>query len=92
MSSCEYVLVGKKGSIPKPRGSRNEQQFLAEERTHHSAKPAEIRNRITRMHPTQKRIELFARVKVFGWDSWGNQLDEEQLHGVPYIEAPVLFE
>lgn len=91
MSSCEYVLVGKRGSIPKPRGSRNEQQFYAEERTHHSAKPAEIRNRITKMHPTQKRIELFARLNVFGWDNWGDQVDEEALPGVPYIEAPVLF-
>ncbi len=91
MSSCEYCLVGKKGSIPKPRGSRNELQFLAEERTHHSAKPAEIRNRIAKMHPTQKRIELFARVHVKKWDSWGLDISEETLSGVPYIEAPILF-
>ena len=91
MSSVEYCLVGKRGSIPKPRGSRNELQFLAEERTYHSAKPEEIRKRITRMHPTQKRIELFARVKVNKWDHWGNQLEGNTLPGVPYIESPILF-
>lgn len=92
ISSCEYCLVGKRGSIPKPRGSRNEQQFLAEERTHHSAKPAEIRNRITKMHPTQKRIELFARVRVHGWYAWGLDLPPETLPGVAYLSGPVLFD
>jgi len=92
MSSCEYCLVGKRGSIPKPRGSRNEQQFLAETRTHHSTKPAEIRNRITRMHPTQKRIELFARVRVHGWYAWGLDLPPETLPGVAYLSGPILFD
>ena len=72
MSSTELCLVFKRGRIPKPRGSRNQRQYLAEKRTRHSAKPAEIRNRIKRMFPRQSKLEMFAREKTPGWDVWGN--------------------
>lgn len=75
MSQCEICLVGKKGNIPSPRGARNIKQFLSQERTRHSEKPFEIRDRITQMFPSQKKIELFARHKVEGWDSWGNEIE-----------------
>lgn len=75
MSECELVLVFKKkgGKIPLPRGSRKERQFLAETRREHSRKPDEIRKRIERMHPKQKKLEMFARVKPKGWYVFGNQ-------------------
>jgi N6-adenosine-specific RNA methylase IME4 len=75
MSQVELVLVGTKGLIPKPRGSRNERQFLSEKRTEHSKKPDEIRNRISDMFPDQKKIELFARARTEGWDVFGNQVE-----------------
>lgn len=75
MSQCEICLVGKKGNIPSPRGARNIHQFLSQQRTRHSEKPAEIRDRITQMFPTQKKVELFARQKVEGWDCWGNEVE-----------------
>lgn len=75
MSQVEICIVGKKGKIPSPRGSRNTRQFLSEMRTRHSAKPSEIRNRITEMFPTQSKIELFARDEVEGWDCWGNEVE-----------------
>ncbi len=34
--------------------------------------PHEVRTRIERMFPRQKKIELFARVAYPGWDVWGN--------------------
>ena len=73
MSQVELVIVGKKGKIPQPRGSRNERQFLSKVRTVHSEKPEEIRERITRMHPSNKKLEMFARHSVTGWDTFGNQ-------------------
>ncbi len=75
MSECEMVLVFKKknGKIPSNRGSRNERQYYAEERREHSRKPDEIRNRITRMFPTQNKLEMFARQKTKGWDVFGNE-------------------
>lgn len=75
MSQCEICIVGKKGKIPSPRGLRNIRQFLSEERGRHSAKPVEIRNRIVEMFPNHKRLEMFSREKVDGWDCWGNEVD-----------------
>ena len=72
MSTVEYVLLFKRGTIPKNRGTRNERQFLSQKKTRHSEKPSEIRDRITRMFPTHKKIELFARQRVDGWSCWGN--------------------
>lgn len=74
MSSCEFVLVGKRGSIPKPRGTRNERQFLSEPRTTHSTKPEEIQTRIDRMHPGQRKLEMFARRRREGYDVFGNEV------------------
>ncbi len=74
LSQCEVCVVGKKGKIPRPRGSRKERQFLSERRTEHSAKPDEVRRRISRMFPEQNKIELFARQPSAGWDVWGNEV------------------
>ena len=68
-------VVGKKGKIPYPRGAKNIRQFLSEKRTNHSVKPNEIRNRIYQMFPTQNKIELFARQKINGWDTFGNEVE-----------------
>lgn len=75
MSQCEICLVGKRGRIPSPRGSKNIRQFLSEVRGRHSAKPIEVRKRIELMFPTQKKVELFSREKVEGWDCWGNEVE-----------------
>ena len=77
MSQVEICAVGKRGRIPQPRGSRNERQMVTERRGKHSAKPAEVRERITRMFPLQRRVELFARERVAGWDAWGNECPDE---------------
>ena len=86
MSSCEMCLVGKKGTIPKPRGARNVRQFINEPRNEHSKKPDEARKRIELMFPTQNKIELFARKlnnKLFedksfdNWDVWGNEVESD---------------
>ena len=78
MSQAEVCLVFKKrgGNIPKPRGSRNERQFLSQIRREHSRKPDEIRETIERMHPTQSKLEMFARTTKQGWDVFGNETDK----------------
>lgn len=74
ISQCEICIVGKRGTIPKPRGATNIRQFFSAPREAHSKKPDEIRNRIVQMFPTQKKLELFARQKADGWDVFGNQV------------------
>ena len=44
-------------------------------RTKHSKKPIEVRNRIEELFGNLPRIELFAREKADGWDSWGNEIN-----------------
>lgn len=90
LSECELCLVGKKGTIPSPRGSRKERQFLSEERTVHSKKPDEIRNRITRMFPTQKKVELFARQQTEGWDVWGNEVQSSSSSSLSLLSSSSL--
>ena len=74
MSQCELCLIFKRGKIPQPRGARNIRQMVVSERTRHSEKPHEVRLRIERMFPEQRKIELFARQKTEGWDNWGNEI------------------
>ena len=71
MSQCELCLVFKRGRIPKPRGLRNVRQLVNAKRGPHSAKPEEVRRRIEAMFPSQRKIELFARQRVDGWEPWG---------------------
>lgn len=71
LSNCELCLVFKRGKIPQPRGARNIQQLVRVPRRGHSEKPIQILHAIQQMFPTQQRIELFARKKYKGWDSWG---------------------
>lgn len=71
LSQCELCLVFKHGRIPKPRGARNVRQLVSVKRGPHSTKPDEVRKRIERMFPDQRRIELFARNAAPGWQLWG---------------------
>lgn len=41
----------------------------------HSKKPDEARERIIELIGDLPRIELFAREKKDGWDSWGNEIE-----------------
>jgi len=43
----------------------------------HSKKPNETRDRILKLIGDLKRVELFAREKVDGWDSWGNEIESD---------------
>ncbi len=71
LSYCELCLLFKRGRIPKPRGARNIKQLLEKPRGQHSQKPEEIADRIEKMFPVQRKIELFARQTRPNWDAWG---------------------
>ena len=58
--SCTPDIDEKIGSVVKVKRSKK-----------HSQKPEEFRDLIDKLYPNGKRIELFAREKVNGWDSWG---------------------
>ena len=68
----EMCLLATKGK-PK-RLSKSVRQLIISKLQQHSKKPDEIRNRITELCGDLPRIELFARQKTEGWDSWGNEI------------------
>lgn len=78
MAGCELCLLFKKGKIPKGKlkGKGNGvKQFLEEKKEYASKKPNEIRDRIKKLFPLSKRIELFGRQKTEGWTSIGYDID-----------------
>ncbi len=53
------------------------EELIVSEIGKHSEKPAETRNRITRLIGDLPAIELFARQRAPGWDCWGNEADDK---------------
>jgi N6-adenosine-specific RNA methylase IME4 len=69
MGNVEIVLLGTRGRPKRLR--RNIRQLLRAERTKHSRKPAEVRERIKQLAEGHS-IELFARGTSTDWDQFGN--------------------
>jgi site-specific DNA-methyltransferase (adenine-specific) len=68
---CLFATLGKMKQHLKNRKIRCLTEAIREK---HSAKPNIIREKIKEMFPLVPKIELFAREKAEGWDSWGNEL------------------
>jgi site-specific DNA-methyltransferase (adenine-specific) len=73
---AELCLFGTKGAMTKHLGANDIFQVHEAKRREHSRKPDIIRDEIKRMFPDCKRIELFARTAMPGWDAWGNEVDK----------------
>ena len=71
-SNSELCLIGTKGK-PK-RKSMGVHQIVYEPIREHSRKPDCVRDRIVELCGDLPRIELFARQRVKGWDSWGDEI------------------
>lgn len=76
-SNSEVCLIGTKGQ-PK-RVSKSVSQICDARIMEHSRKPEEIRERIVELCGELPRIELFARDKVKGWDSLGDEIDGKDI-------------
>ena len=72
-AGSELCLIAIKGK-PK-RVKANVRSVIMAERTVHSRKPHEIRSLIVELMGDLPRVELFARQKADGWDSWGNEIE-----------------
>ena len=70
----EICLLATKGR-PK-RKSMGVHQVVMDKIRDHSRKPDCVRERIVELSGDLPRIELFARQKIKGWDSWGNQVED----------------
>ena len=70
----ELLLIGKKGDFKPPLESNRPPSVLSAKRQDHSKKPDEVYELIERMYPSHSYLELFARTKRKGWESWGNEI------------------
>ena len=77
LKSTEICIVGVKGKLSNVKVVNNIKGLVFAERTKHSEKPNEIRDLISKWCGNKLRIELFAREKVDGWDSWGNEIESD---------------
>lgn len=68
----ELLLVCVRGSCP-PDVPKLHDSVIAEERGAHSVKPETFREIIDELYVHGRRLELFSRCPVAGWDAWGNQ-------------------
>ena len=80
--STEHILLAVKGKLPR---LRKDIKNVVETEGHavyevnsrkHSEKPAIFRDIIVAHSGDLPRVELFARHKVDGWDSWGEEINE----------------
>lgn len=72
----EIILFGIKGKIRTADPGRTQVNLLSTMKKKHSEKPIEFYNLIESCSPSP-RIELFARQKREGWDSWGNEIESD---------------
>lgn len=74
-ANAELCLLATRGN-PK-RISKGVHQIVDSRIREHSQKPDIVRERIVQLCGDLPRIELFAREKVLGWDSWGNEINSD---------------
>lgn len=74
-ANAEICILATKGN-PK-RVSAKVHQVIISPVEEHSKKPDETRKRIVELLGDIPRIELFARQKVQGWDSWENEVESD---------------
>jgi len=72
-ASAELLIVAVRGSCT-PDIDKKARQVHQISRGKHSEKPEAFRALIDEMYPYGKRIELFARQRAEGWDSYGNEV------------------
>ena len=71
--NAELCLLGVQGKLQRQNGSVR--QIVESQVRGHSQKPSVIRDKITQLYGELPRIELFAREKVKGWDTWGKEIE-----------------
>lgn len=72
----EILLICTKGSCTPDNKKLFDSVISIAKTNVHSQKPEFFRIMIDKLYTFGSRVELFSRVKVDGWDAWGNELDE----------------
>ena len=70
----EMILFGVRGSMRTLSPGRRQTNIIVQRKREHSKKPSEQYNLIEDCSPSPY-LELFARERVPGWDTWGDEVD-----------------
>lgn len=75
----EVLLVAVRGTVPAPApgtqwDSMLDGAVIEASATRHSAKPDAFARMIEDYFPTTPKVEMFARRRRDGWDTWGNEV------------------
>jgi len=70
----ELILFGVRGKQRTFSPARRQENMIIQRKREHSKKPYELYNVIEDCSPPP-RLELFARERRSGWDSWGDEVD-----------------
>jgi N6-adenosine-specific RNA methylase IME4 len=70
----EILLLGIRGKMRAPARGTQFPSVLLAPRRRHSEKPDEVAGMLERMFPGVPRLEMFARTRRPGWDSWGDEV------------------
>ena len=74
-ANTEDCFLCIKGSMPVAR--HDIQALIYSPVREHSRKPDDQYRKIEALYPNMKYLELFARRKREGWDSWGNEIESD---------------
>ncbi len=80
-ANAELCLLATKGR-GLPRVRRDVRQVVISPVGRHSEKPQKAHHRIEELYGPQRRIELFARRQVPGWDAVGDEIDGQDIRKV----------
>lgn len=70
----ELLLLGTRGNFRAPKMGTQPLSVIIAPQTRHSEKPVEAAAMIERMFPNARRLEMFARRRLDGWDAWGDDV------------------
>lgn len=80
-SGHELLLVGTRGKIPAPAMGTQFDSVINAPTGQHSEKPDRFYGIIEAYFPNLPKIELNARRRREGWDSWGNEIEALEQFG-----------
>ena len=75
-ANSEPCLIATKGKPPRV-SDMSIQSLIYSPVREHSRKPDDQYRKIEALYPNMKYLELFARRKREGWDSWGNEIESD---------------
>jgi N6-adenosine-specific RNA methylase IME4 len=77
----ELLMVATRGKVSPPVPEQRISSVIGCTRGPHSRKPDYVRDQIAKWFPSERRLEMFSRVRRPGWEPFGNDVEHDLLSG-----------